>query len=265
MLVNAWIPLQQITQPLAFVDPRTLDRRRHQLRYGLVTSSFLERDDEMAINDIWIFLHDPDQRWFFRSQMDHTSAYLFNTLSTAHGAGTLPGEDVAERCYRSLEPPKRRSRQATRLRSSMPSNRSCTSTPPPRTRRRRSATPSRRWRRSPPTPTEIPRRPAASERRPGRPRHTPDATAWCADRWSYAWSSRSSGRVLRRRFAEEPPNYGSRRTSVAAAWTSTSSLPKHGRSRTGSSPMQLPATATNRSRSPGVATDPTRTSAPAFS
>jgi hypothetical protein len=35
--------------------------------------------------------------------MDHTSAYLFNTLSTAHGAGTLPGEDVAERGYRALE------------------------------------------------------------------------------------------------------------------------------------------------------------------
>jgi hypothetical protein len=103
MLVNAWIPLQQITQPLALADPRTLDRRRHQLRYGLVTSSFLERDDDMVINDIWTFLHDPDQRWFFRSQMDHTSAYLFNTLSTAHGAATLPGEDVAERCYRALE------------------------------------------------------------------------------------------------------------------------------------------------------------------
>lgn len=103
MLVNAWIPLQQITQPLALADPRTLNRRRHQLRYGLVTTSFLERDDDMAINDIWTFLHDPSQRWFFRSHMDHTSAYLFNTLSTAHGAGTLPGEDVAETCYRALE------------------------------------------------------------------------------------------------------------------------------------------------------------------
>jgi len=103
MLVNAWIPLQQITQPLAMADPRTLDRRRHQLRYGLVTSTFLERDDDMVINDIWTFLHDPDQRWFLRSEMDHRSAYLFNTLSTAHGAGTLPGEDVAERSYRALE------------------------------------------------------------------------------------------------------------------------------------------------------------------
>ena len=103
MLVNTWIPLQQIIQPLVLADTRTIDRRRHQLRYGLATTSFLERDDDMVINDIWTFLHDPDQRWFFRSQMDHTSAYLFNTLSTPHGACTLPGEDVAERCYLALE------------------------------------------------------------------------------------------------------------------------------------------------------------------
>jgi hypothetical protein len=31
------------------------------------------------------------------------SGYVFNTLSTAHGAGALPGEDVAEWCYRALE------------------------------------------------------------------------------------------------------------------------------------------------------------------
>jgi hypothetical protein len=35
--------------------------------------------------------------------MDHRSAYLFNTLGTPHGAATLPGEDLAEQCYRSLE------------------------------------------------------------------------------------------------------------------------------------------------------------------
>jgi hypothetical protein len=103
MLVNTWIPLQQISQPLVLADTRTIDRRSHQLRYGLATTSFLERDDDMVINDIWTFLHDPAQRWFFRSDMDHTSAYLFNTLGTPHGAGTLPGEDVAERCYRALE------------------------------------------------------------------------------------------------------------------------------------------------------------------
>jgi hypothetical protein len=103
MLVNLWIPLQQITQPLVLADGRSVDRRRHQLRYGLATESFLEREEEMAVNDIWTFLHHPDQRWYLRSEMDHRSAYVFNTLSAPHGACTLPGEDVAERCYRALE------------------------------------------------------------------------------------------------------------------------------------------------------------------
>lgn len=102
-LLNLWIPLQQITQPLVLADGRSIDRRRHQLRYGLPTDSFLDRDDELAINDIWTFLHDGGQRWYFRSAMDHRHAYVFNTLSTAHGAGTLPGEDVAEWCYRTLD------------------------------------------------------------------------------------------------------------------------------------------------------------------
>ena len=103
MLVNLWIPLQQITQPLVLADGRSIDRKSHQLRYGLATDSFLEREYDVAINDIWMFLHDPDQRWFFRSEMDHRSAYVFNTLSTPHGAGVLPGESLAERCFRALE------------------------------------------------------------------------------------------------------------------------------------------------------------------
>jgi hypothetical protein len=103
LLVNLWIPLQQITQPLVLADGRSIDRRRHQLRYGLPTDSFLERDVDLAVNDIWTFLHDDAQRWYFRSEMDHRSGYVFNTLSTAHGAGALPGEDVAEWCYRALE------------------------------------------------------------------------------------------------------------------------------------------------------------------
>ncbi|MFZ2549089.1 MAG: hypothetical protein WAX12_14000, partial [Candidatus Microthrix subdominans] len=103
MLVNLWIPLQQITQPLVLADGRSIDRKSHQLRYGLATDSFLEREYDVAINDIWMFLHDPDQRWFFRSEMDHRSAYVFNTLSTPHGAGVLPGENLAERCFRALE------------------------------------------------------------------------------------------------------------------------------------------------------------------
>ncbi|MEZ5374650.1 MAG: hypothetical protein R2704_18410, partial [Microthrixaceae bacterium] len=102
MLVNLWIPLHQITQPLVLADGRSIDRRRHQLRYGLATDAFLKREADEAINDIWVFLHDPDQRWCFRSEMDHRSAYVFNTLGTPHGAGVLPGEDVAERCYLAL-------------------------------------------------------------------------------------------------------------------------------------------------------------------
>lgn len=95
LLVNLWIPLQQIVQPLVLADGRSIDRRRHQLRFGLPTGTFLDRDDEMSINDIWTMLHDGGQRWYLRSEMDHRSAWMFNTLSTAHGAGTLPGEDVA--------------------------------------------------------------------------------------------------------------------------------------------------------------------------
>lgn len=103
MLVNLWIPLQQITQPLVLADGRSIDRRRHQLRYGLATESFLDREEDMVVNDIWTFLHDPGQRWHLRSEMDHRQAYVFDTLSTAHGACTLPGEEVAEQCYRALE------------------------------------------------------------------------------------------------------------------------------------------------------------------
>ena len=102
-LVNVWIPLQQPVRPLVLADGRSLDRQRDQLRYGLATDTFLERDEEQVINDIWTFLHDDDQRWYFRSDMDHRSAYVFNTLSTAHGAGVLPGEDLAEWCYVALE------------------------------------------------------------------------------------------------------------------------------------------------------------------
>jgi hypothetical protein len=103
MLVNLWIPLQQITQPLVLGDRRSIDRPRHQLAYGLPTDSFLDRDDDQAVNDIWAFLHGPDQRWYFRSEMDHRRAYVFDTLSTPHGSAVLPGESVAERCYLALE------------------------------------------------------------------------------------------------------------------------------------------------------------------
>lgn len=103
MLVNLWIPIQQITRPLVLGDGRSIDRLRHQLRYGLETDSFLDRADDQTVNDIWTFLHDPDQRWYFRSEMDHRSAWVFDTLSTPHTSSVLPGEDVAERCYLALE------------------------------------------------------------------------------------------------------------------------------------------------------------------
>jgi hypothetical protein len=103
MLVNLWIPLQAITQPLVLADGRSIDRPRVQLRYGLPTQTFLEREEDMTTNDIWTFLHDPSQRWYLRSDMDHRSAFVFNTLSTAHGSCALPGEDLAERLYGALE------------------------------------------------------------------------------------------------------------------------------------------------------------------
>lgn len=102
-LLNLWIPLDQVTRPLALMDARTLDRRRHQLRYGLATDSFLERDAERRVNDIWTFLHDDAQRWYFTSCMDARRGYVFDTLSTPHASFVLPGEDVAERRYRALE------------------------------------------------------------------------------------------------------------------------------------------------------------------
>ncbi|NLD77058.1 MAG: hypothetical protein GX643_10360 [Acidimicrobiales bacterium] len=103
MVVNLWIPLHQITQPLVLADGRSFDRLSHQLRYGLATDSFLDRDEDQTVNDIWAFLHDPGQRWYLSSEMDHRSAYVFNTLSTPHASASLPGEDVAERFYLALE------------------------------------------------------------------------------------------------------------------------------------------------------------------
>lgn len=101
-LVNLWIPLEQTTRPLALMDRRTLDRRAHQLRYGLPTDSFLRRREDMRVNDIWTFLHDPAQRWYFTSNMTTDTAYVFETLSTPHGSFILPGEAHAESLYKLL-------------------------------------------------------------------------------------------------------------------------------------------------------------------
>jgi len=102
-LLNLWIPLQQVTRPLVLMDRRTLDPKRHQLRYGLPVTRFLDRDEESSVNDIWTFLPDPSQRWYFRSVMGPDQGYVFDTLGEPHGACILPGEDALEQLYRSLE------------------------------------------------------------------------------------------------------------------------------------------------------------------
>lgn len=98
-LVNLWIGLDQVTRPLALMDARTLDRRAHQLRYGLPTDAFLARRPDRRVNDIWTFLHDDAQRWYFSSELDARSAHVFATLSAPHGAFVVPGEAWAGARY----------------------------------------------------------------------------------------------------------------------------------------------------------------------
>ncbi len=102
-ILNLWIPLQQITRPLVLMDGRTLDRKRHQLRYALPTAWFLDRKADRQMNDIWTYLHDPAQQWYFTSELDSRRAYVFNTLSNPHGSCILPGEAKAEECYKALQ------------------------------------------------------------------------------------------------------------------------------------------------------------------
>lgn len=102
MLVNLWLPLQQLTRPLTLMHSASLDRRLHQCRYGLPTEGILNRSGERAVNDIWAFLHDEAQEWYFHSALGLGHAYVFDTLSTAHGSCVLPGEEVAADRYRRL-------------------------------------------------------------------------------------------------------------------------------------------------------------------
>jgi hypothetical protein len=102
VLVNLWLPLQQATRPLTLMHSASLDRRRHQCRYGLPTEGILHRSGERAVNDIWAFLHDEAQEWYFHSELGLGDAYVFDTLSTAHGSCALPGEDVAADRYQRL-------------------------------------------------------------------------------------------------------------------------------------------------------------------
>ena len=92
-LINLWIPLGQVTRPLALMDGRSLDRRAHQLRYALPLEGILDgRQDGMRVNDIWTGLHAAGQRWYFDSTIDAPRAFVFDTLSTPHGSFVLPGE-----------------------------------------------------------------------------------------------------------------------------------------------------------------------------
>ena len=102
MLVNLWLPLRQVTRPLALMHSGSLDRRRDQCRYGLPTRGILDRSGARAVNDIWAFLHDDAQEWYFHSELGLGQAYVFDTLSTAHGSFVLPGEDVAADRFRRL-------------------------------------------------------------------------------------------------------------------------------------------------------------------
>lgn len=101
-LTNIWIPLQQVCRPLTLMDRRTLNNQSHQLRYALPTEDFLKRDDETRVNDIWAFLPDEKQQWYFHSSLDANSAYVFDTLGTPHGSAILPGEQTAEIYFQRL-------------------------------------------------------------------------------------------------------------------------------------------------------------------
>jgi len=101
-LLNLWIPIQQITRPLVLMDRRTLDQRRHQLRYALPVTRFLDRDEDARVNDIWTFLPDSTQRFHFRSVMAPDRGYVFDTLGAPHGSCILPGEDALEQLYHAL-------------------------------------------------------------------------------------------------------------------------------------------------------------------
>jgi hypothetical protein len=101
-LLNLWIPIQQMTRPLVLMDRRTLDQKRHQLRYALPVTRFLDRDEARSVNDIWTFLPDPGQEWYFRSFMRADQGYVFDTLGEPHGASILPGEGELEQLYLDL-------------------------------------------------------------------------------------------------------------------------------------------------------------------
>lgn len=98
-LVNMWIPLQQTVMPLCLMDRSTLDRQNHQLRLQINVEEVLGRDKEKARNDIWSFLYDDKQQWYFKSDMRYNEAHIFDTLGMCHGAAVLEGEKQAEQYF----------------------------------------------------------------------------------------------------------------------------------------------------------------------
>lgn len=69
----------------------------------ITVKDVLERNESENRNDIWTFLHDDRQEWYFRSEMGIDKAYVFDTLGMAHGAAILPGEKQAENYIRCLQ------------------------------------------------------------------------------------------------------------------------------------------------------------------
>ena len=102
-LLNLWIPLEQVTNPLTLMDRSSFDRRAHQLRYGLPTDEFLDRTEDRRVNDIWAVLPDAGQRWYFTSDQGPERAYVFETLSTPHSSFRVPGEVTARIRYGLLD------------------------------------------------------------------------------------------------------------------------------------------------------------------
>lgn len=98
-LVNIWIPLQQITMPLCLMNRHTLNKKQDQLRLRISVDGVLERSKQNSKNDIWAFLYNEKQEWYFHSEMSLDKAYVFDTLGVAHGASILPGEQQAEAYY----------------------------------------------------------------------------------------------------------------------------------------------------------------------
>jgi hypothetical protein len=130
-LVNIWIPLQQINMPLCLMDRTTLDNQKHQLRFEINVQDTLQRKADHARNDIWTFLHDPKQQWYFSSEMNNDNAYVFDTLGMAHGAAVLPGEKQAEQyflrvsaCQKALKEANRETfkENATKAKLDLPAN-----------------------------------------------------------------------------------------------------------------------------------------------